>query len=60
MEKNDPKNDEMVRFRAEVEQLLGVDEPNFAPKHDQCGTKWLVAVSDKLRTRALCDVRGSD
>ena len=32
MEKNQPKNEELVRFRAEAEELLGVTEPNPAPK----------------------------
>ena len=32
MEKNQPKNEELVRFRAEAEQLLGTTEPSPTPK----------------------------
>jgi hypothetical protein len=32
MEKNQPKNEELVRFRAEAEQLLGITQPSPPPK----------------------------
>jgi Flp pilus assembly protein TadD len=31
MEKNQPKNEELIRFRAEAEQLMGIAKPAAAP-----------------------------
>lgn len=35
MVKKQPKNEELVRFRAEAEQLLGITQPDAAPKDAQ-------------------------
>jgi tetratricopeptide (TPR) repeat protein len=37
MEKNQPKNEELVRFRAEAEQLLDIPQPSPTPKDTQPG-----------------------
>ncbi len=59
MEKNEPKNDELVRFRRD-RAATGRERARLRPKRRSIrDEKGLVADSDELRTRTLSAVRGS-
>jgi tetratricopeptide (TPR) repeat protein len=58
MDKNDPKNDELRRFRSEAAELLGVEKKNKSSRFGEREGRCVVAATRKPHRRGKAPVFG--